>query len=151
MGKRIVFENEDGSIGIIIPSPQSELTIEQVAAKDVPSGTSYHIVEEEDILSDRSFRDAWVLNSDGEIEIDLDKAKASHLDEVTRAAAARSAELSVDFGLAYIRKDEEWEKRISEQVQNILKVELDAKQAKVDEPEELKSIWIEELGANPYV
>ena len=34
-------------------------TIEEVAAKDVPAGANHEIVEDGDVPSDRTFRDAW--------------------------------------------------------------------------------------------
>jgi hypothetical protein len=35
------------------------MSIEEVAAKDVPSGTPYEIVEDDAIPQDRTFRNAW--------------------------------------------------------------------------------------------
>jgi hypothetical protein len=58
MDKRIVYTNDDGTISIIVPA-DCGLTIEQIAAKDVPSGKEYHIVNVSDIPSDRAFRGAW--------------------------------------------------------------------------------------------
>lgn len=47
----------DDTIAVIYPT--GELPIEEVAAKDVPAGTPYRIVEMSDIPSDRRFRQAW--------------------------------------------------------------------------------------------
>jgi len=58
MDKRIVYTNDDGTISIIVPA-DCGLTIEEIAAKDVPSGKEYHIVNASDIPSDRTFRNAW--------------------------------------------------------------------------------------------
>ena len=58
MNKRIVYKNDDNTISIIVPA-NCGLTIEQIAAKDVPSGKEYHIVNVSDIPSDRTFRNAW--------------------------------------------------------------------------------------------
>ena len=58
MNKRIVYKNDDGSVSIIVPA-DCGLTIEQIAAKDVPSGKEYHIVNASEIPSDRTFRNAW--------------------------------------------------------------------------------------------
>jgi hypothetical protein len=58
MDKRIVYTNDDGTISIIIPA-DCGLTIEQIAAKDVPTGKEYHIVNVADIPTDRTFRNAW--------------------------------------------------------------------------------------------
>jgi hypothetical protein len=71
--KRIIYQSESGGVAVIIPT--GELPIEEVAAKDVPEGVAYEIVEEADIPSDRTFRGAWVMG-DCCIEHDLDKCKA---------------------------------------------------------------------------
>jgi hypothetical protein len=55
--KRIIYQNESGGVSVIIPT--GELSIEEVAAKDVPAGTPYLVVEDDAIPSDRSFRNAW--------------------------------------------------------------------------------------------
>lgn len=57
--KRIIYPTDDGGVAIIVPSPECELTIEQIAAKDVPAGKPYKIVNISEILSDRTFRAAW--------------------------------------------------------------------------------------------
>ena len=70
--KRIIFQNESGGVSVVIPT--GELSIEEVAAKDVPEGVAYEIVEDDAIPSDRFFRNAWVANG-AAVDIDLDKAK----------------------------------------------------------------------------
>lgn len=57
--KRIIYPNDEGGVSILIPSPNCELTIEELSAKDVPAGKSFQIVNVEDVPSDRTFRDAW--------------------------------------------------------------------------------------------
>ena len=69
---RIIFQNESGGVSVIIPT--GELPIEEVAAKDVPEGIAYEIVEDDAIPSDRFFRNAWVANG-AAVDVDLDKAK----------------------------------------------------------------------------
>lgn len=62
MNTRIIYQNEDGGVSIIIPAPNSGLTVEEVAAKDVPTGKPYKIVNVSDIPTDRSARNAWVVD-----------------------------------------------------------------------------------------
>ena len=69
---RIIFQNESGGVSVIIPT--GELPIEEVAAKDVPKGVAYEIVEDDAIPADRFFRNAWVANG-AAVDVDLDKAK----------------------------------------------------------------------------
>ncbi len=70
---KIIYQNQEGGVSVIHPT--GELSIEEVAAKDVPEGVAYEIVEDDAIPSDRTFRNAWVLG-DCCIEHDLDKCKA---------------------------------------------------------------------------
>ena len=58
MNERIIYPTDDG-VAIIVPAPECGLTIEEIAAKDVPAGVAYKIVDISDIPSDRTFRDAW--------------------------------------------------------------------------------------------
>ena len=44
---------------IIIPTDNCGLTVEEIQAKDVPSGKTSYIVDKSDIPTDRSFRNAW--------------------------------------------------------------------------------------------
>jgi hypothetical protein len=59
MNQRIIYPTDDGGVAVIIPSPECELTIEEIATKDVPLGKPFKIVDITDIPTDRTFRDAW--------------------------------------------------------------------------------------------
>lgn len=47
--KRIIFENDEGGISVICPSPKWAGTIDELAAKDVPAGKTYRIVDVKDV------------------------------------------------------------------------------------------------------
>tara|TARA_R100000149_G_C5741880_1_gene55568 strand:- start:135 stop:335 length:201 start_codon:yes stop_codon:yes gene_type:complete len=57
--KRIIYTQDDGTVAIVIPADNCELTVEQIQAKDVPSGKTSYIVDKSVVPTDRSFRDAW--------------------------------------------------------------------------------------------
>jgi len=59
MNQRIIYQTEDGGVAVIVPAPESRLSIQEIAAKDVPAGKSYKIVDVSDIPTDRTFRNAW--------------------------------------------------------------------------------------------
>ena len=59
MDQRIIYPTEDNGVAVIIPALECGLTIEEIAAKDVPAGKPYKIVDVADIPSDRTFRNAW--------------------------------------------------------------------------------------------
>ena len=58
MSQKIIYQTENG-VSVIVPSPNWRGTIEELAAKDVPAGTPYKIVDVSEIPSDRTFRNAW--------------------------------------------------------------------------------------------
>ena len=59
MNQRIIFPTDEGGVAVIIPAPECGLTIEEIAAKDVPEGKPFKIVDVADIPPDRTFRGAW--------------------------------------------------------------------------------------------
>ena len=62
---KIIYKNSDESIAIIHPSRGALefMSIEEVALKDVPTGLAFAIVNGSEIPTDRTFRDAWVIDS----------------------------------------------------------------------------------------
>jgi hypothetical protein len=59
MNLRIIYPTNAGGVAIIIPAPECGLTIDEIAAKDVPEGKPFKIVDVSDIPTDRLFRNAW--------------------------------------------------------------------------------------------
>jgi hypothetical protein len=59
--KRIIYPTDDGGVAIVIPAPEAleTMTIEEIAAKDVPTGKPFKIIDTADVPSDRTFRNAW--------------------------------------------------------------------------------------------
>jgi hypothetical protein len=57
--KRIIYPTDEGGVAVIIPALECGLTIEEIAAKDVPADKPYKIVDVADVPSDRTFRNAW--------------------------------------------------------------------------------------------
>jgi hypothetical protein len=59
MNSRIIYPTDDGGVAVIIPAAECGLSIEAIAAKDVPTGKPFKIVDVSDIPEDRTFRAAW--------------------------------------------------------------------------------------------
>ena len=57
MNKRIIYPTDEG-VAVIVPA-DCGLSIEEIAAKDVPAGKPFQIVDVSEIPSDRLFRGAW--------------------------------------------------------------------------------------------
>ena len=62
MEKRIIYQNEAGGVSVIIPAPNSGMATEEIAAKDVPTGLPYKIVDVVDIPTDRTDRAWWSVD-----------------------------------------------------------------------------------------
>ena len=60
MDQRIIYQNDGGGVSVIVPA-DCGLTIEQIAAKDVPAGKAWQIVDAADLPTDRTFRNAWEI------------------------------------------------------------------------------------------
>ena len=73
---KIIYDN-DGMAAVVIPAPKKlasmtgtdEEKLIHIANKDLPTGTKYEIIEDDDFdLSDRSFRNAWEYTADASVE-----------------------------------------------------------------------------------
>ena len=61
---KIIFKNDNGGISIIHPTDEALeiMSIDEIAQKDVPTGKPYKIINDNDIPTDRSYRDAWTID-----------------------------------------------------------------------------------------
>ena len=57
--KRIIYTDDDGNVCVVVPADNCGLTVEQIQAKDVPTGNTSYIVDSTEVPTDRSFRNAW--------------------------------------------------------------------------------------------
>lgn len=64
MEKRIIYQNDNGGIGILVPAPEAlaQFGIMAIALKDVPAGKPFKIVDANSLPSDRTFRNAWEVD-----------------------------------------------------------------------------------------
>jgi hypothetical protein len=61
MDKCIIFKNDNGYISVIFPSPDCELSLEEIAKKDVPTGKRYKFILSSEIPN-REDRENWVVD-----------------------------------------------------------------------------------------
>ena len=66
---RIIYKQDNGRVAVIEPctweknpATGENFTVEEVATMIVPNGKKYKIVEDSDIPTDRTFRNAWTVD-----------------------------------------------------------------------------------------
>jgi hypothetical protein len=59
MNQRIIYPTDEGGVAVIIPAAECGMSIEEIAAKDVPAGKPFKIIDTADVPTDRTFRNAW--------------------------------------------------------------------------------------------
>ncbi len=64
----IIFPQDNGGVSVIIPAPEFADQIEAVAAKDVPSGKPWRIVDNSELPS-RDSRDRWLWTEAGPLDV----------------------------------------------------------------------------------
>ena len=102
--KKIIYTQENGVIAVVHPTDQSlvEMTIEEIAQRVVPVGiTTYSIVEDSVIPTDRSFRNSWVGvgigTTGGTITEDMTKAKELHKAKIREARSDKFTALDIEY------------------------------------------------------
>lgn len=58
----VLFEQDDGSVGLLIPAANCGLTLNEIINQDLDSGTRYKIVARSDMPDNREFRNAWEVD-----------------------------------------------------------------------------------------
>lgn len=151
---RIIYTNQEGGCSIVIPAPDTGLTIEEVAARSVPPGTPYKIVPVSEIPTDRTYRNAFVADVvNGKVDHDMVKACEIHKNHMRRVRTPLMAALDT----AYMRADEKGasgnaeKATITSQKKALRDVTADPGIEAATTVAELKAVWPVELGPNPLV
>lgn len=72
MSQVIIYKQDNGTVAIIRPTEEAlaTMTLAKIAAKDVPAGVPFQIVDAATIPTDRAFRNAWK----DDLTVDMSKA-----------------------------------------------------------------------------
>jgi hypothetical protein len=96
----ITYPQPNGQVAVVIPIGNVNDAI-----KDVPLGISYKIVESVDI--DNDYFNAYEFDAELGAKVNIEKAKAIHLDKFRAARTPKLAKLDIDFMKAVEANDEE--------------------------------------------
>jgi hypothetical protein len=95
----ITYPQPNGQVAIVIPTGDVNDAI-----KDVPAGLEYKIVESVDI--DNDYFNAYEFDAETGAKVNIEKAKAIHLDKFRSARAPKLQKLDIDFMKAVETNDE---------------------------------------------
>ena len=87
---KIIYPTESG---VAIIHPTGELSIEEVAAKDVPAGVPFRIINDDEVPSDRTFRNALKYD----LTVDMTKAQGITKDRLRAERAPLLTALDVQY------------------------------------------------------
>ena len=116
MNKRVIYPNDQGGVSVIVPA-DCGLTIEQIAAKDVPEGKEFQIVDVSEIPSDRTYRNAWEY-LDG-VKINIEKAIEIQKDKIRAERAPLLEDLDIQYMKALEAGDTQKQEEISAEKQKL--------------------------------
>jgi len=107
--QRIIW-NEGGSVSICCPAKGTDVVAE--AKKVVPKGVVYKIVDTATIPTDRTFRDAWQHDGNGNVVTDIPKAKLIAHDKRRQARAEAFKPLDVQATVPALAKAAEAKRQV---------------------------------------
>lgn len=96
----ITYPQPNGQVAVVIPTGDVNDAI-----KDVPEGVEYKIVDSIDI--DNDYFNAYEFDAELGAKVNIEKAKAIHLDKFRAARAPKLAKLDVEYMKAVEANDEE--------------------------------------------
>ena len=95
----ITYPQPNGQVAVVIPTGDVNSAI-----KDVPEGVEYKIVESVDI--DNDYFNAYEFDAELGAKVNIEKAKAIHLDKFRTARKPKLDKLDIDFMKAVEANDE---------------------------------------------
>jgi hypothetical protein len=128
--------NPTGETNTVTHEEQVPMTIEEIAAKDVPEGVPYKIVDSLDL--DNDYFNSYDYSEGSGAEVNIDKAKAIHLDKFRAARTPKLAKLDVDYMKAVEQADITKQAEIAASKQALRDVTLTPLP---DTLPEIKAVW----------
>lgn len=135
----ITYSQPNGQVSVIFPADPS-FSLDEIAAKDIPPGIPYKIVDALEI--DDEYFDAYEFHADLGAVVNIEKAKAVHLNKFRASRAPKLSALDVAYSRADETGDVAKKSEIAAQKQalrDVTKVQLP------DSLAELKTVWPEIL------
>lgn len=109
--KKIVYTHDNG-VALLSPNPNVQ-DIEAIAARNIPEGVPYLIVEDHQLPSGCDWVNAWQIDfTNKKVVIDIDQARNIRREQLRNARASKLSMLDV----AYQRADENNNSELKQQI-----------------------------------
>jgi hypothetical protein len=131
----ITYPQPNGQVAVIIPADTS-ISIEEIAAKDVPAGLPYKIVDSLDI--ENGYFNAYEFHQEQGATVNIDKAKDLHKNKFRKARKPLLEALDVAFMRAVEEGDTVKQAEIAAKKKELRDV---TKTVLPNTLEELKAVW----------
>jgi hypothetical protein len=151
MSQTFIYQNDRGAISVGTPtnSALKYFTIEEIATKDTPPGTSFYIVDSSTLPADTAFFNAWVFSIPPSVVVDLDRAKSQYKQTADTRAASLSQPLTQEYmRLLSIGGDTT---AVQAQLKAINAAAEQTAYLYATTVPELVTCWPPELGPNPFL
>lgn len=137
----------DGSVSVMRLLGDSTFEVEVAKWDAVAQATvaSFKEITEEEIPKDRTFRNAWSSDPDGSLKVDMAKARNIWRDKIRAARAPLLADLDAEYMRALEAKNEVLQSVAASKKQALRDLPQDPRIESAQTPEELRSVWVEEL------
>ncbi len=116
----ITYPQPNGQVAVVIPTGYVNDAI-----KDVPEGVEYKIVDSVDI--DNDYFNAYEFDAELGAKVNIEKAKAIHLDKFRAARAPKLAKLDVEYMKAVEANDDAKKAAVAadkQALRDVTKIEL---------------------------
>ena len=161
MTKVVVYINDQGNLAVLYPAyndrarsgnETDDAFLERLIARKqadggIPEGASYRIMDNSEVLGDRTFREAWE-DTGSVVQVNMPKARVIHMDKIRAVRNAELAAKDIPWMKAVEAGDTDAQATIAteKQVLRDLPATFDIT-TDVDTPEKLKAKWPTELPA----
>ena len=143
----ILIKRTDGGVSVMRLGVVEGLTKTETLTKAIESWKELHVgqyvsheeVPDSVIPADRTFRNAWMVNS-GKVEHDMEKCRSLHRDRLRAMRTEKLAALDVDYMRADESGDIQKKNQIAQLKQKLRDVTADPMIDAAETPEELKLV-----------
>lgn len=135
--KKHLIEREDGGVSVLVMQDDAD-PAEEIAKWQTSSAvraTGNRTLSDDEIPSDRTFRDAW----GHDLSVDIPKAREIHKQRLRQMRAPKMAALDIEFTRALGKGDQGEAARVEAERQKLRDVTTDPMIDAAKTPEELKA------------